>query len=58
MAASTTVLGIVQLVVESTAFYGAVAKGGAAATHLAANAAEPAVDNDSLIYDFDEAPAR
>ena len=46
------------LVVESTTFYGAVAKGGAAATLLAANEADPAVDDYTLIYDLDEAPAR
>ena len=56
--ASTTVLGIVHLVVESTTFYGAVAKGGAAANLLSANEAEPAVDDYTLIYDLDEAPAR
>lgn len=56
--ASTTFLGIVHLVVESTTFYGAVAKGGAAATLLAANEAEPAVDDYTLIYDLDEPPAR
>ena len=56
--ASTTVLGIVHLVVEPTTFYGAVAKGGAVATLLAANEAEPAVDDYTIIYDLDEAPAR
>ncbi len=56
--ASTTFLGIVHLVVESTTFYGAVAKGGAAANFLSANEAEPAVDDYTLIYDLDEAPAR
>ncbi|GCF15745.1 hypothetical protein Harman_36800 [Haloarcula mannanilytica] len=56
--ASTTVLGIVHLVVESTTFYGAVAKGGAAANLLSASEAEPAVDDYTLIYDLDEAPAR
>jgi hypothetical protein len=56
--ASTTCLGIVHLVVESTTFYGAVAKGGAAANLLSANEAEPAVDDYTLIYDLDEAPAR
>ena len=56
--ASTTVLGIVHLVVESTTFYGAVAKGGAAANLLSANEAEPAVDDSTLIYDLGEAPAR
>jgi len=54
----TTFLGIVHLVVESTTFYGAVAKGGAAAKLLSANDAEPAVDDYTLIYDLDEAPAR
>jgi len=56
--ASTTFLGIVHLVVESTTFYGAVAKGGAAANLLSTNEAEPAVDDYTLIYDLDEAPAR
>ncbi|WP_029601793.1 biosurfactant protein 1 [Natronobacterium lacisalsi] len=55
---STTFLGIIYLVVESTTFYGAVAKGGAAANLLTANDAEPAVDDYTLIYDLDEAPAR
>jgi hypothetical protein len=55
---STAFLGIVHLVVESTTFYGAVAKGGAAANLLTANEAEPAVDDYTLIYDLDEAPAR
>jgi len=35
-----------------------VAKGGAAANLLSANQAEPAVDDYTLIYDLDEAPAR
>ncbi|SDY86587.1 biosurfactant protein 1 [Halopenitus persicus] len=56
--ASTTVLGIVHLVVDSTTFYGAVAKGGAAATLLSANQAGPAVKDSTLIYDLDETPAR
>jgi len=55
--ASTTFLGIVHLIVEST-FCSAVAKGGAAANLLSANEAEPAVDDYTLIYDLDEAPAR
>jgi hypothetical protein len=46
------------LVVESTTFYGAVAKGGAAANRLSANEAEAAVDDYTLIYDLNEAPAR
>ena len=56
--ASTTSLGIVHIVVESTTFYGAVAKGGAAANFLSADEAEPAVDDYTLIYDLNEAPAR
>ncbi|WP_201289628.1 biosurfactant protein 1 [Halobaculum saliterrae] len=56
--ASTTFLGIVHLIVESTTFYGAVAKGGAAANLLSASESEPAVDDYTLIYDLDEAPAR
>jgi hypothetical protein len=56
--ASTTFLGIIHLVVESTTFYGAVAKGGVAANLLSANEAEPAVDDYTLIYDLDEPPAR
>jgi len=35
-----------------------VAKGGAAANLLSANQGEPAVDDYTLIYDLDEAPAR
>ena len=56
--ASTTFLGIVHPVVESTTFYGAVAKCGTAANLLSANEAEPAVDDYTLIYDLDETPAR
>ncbi|ELY99601.1 biosurfactant protein 1 [Natrialba aegyptia] len=55
---STTFLDIIHLVVESTTFYGAVAKGGAAANLFTANDAESAVDDYTLIYDLDEAPAR
>ena len=54
----TALLGIVHLVVESTTFYGAVAKGGAAANLLTSNDAEPAVDDYTLCYDLDEPPAR
>jgi hypothetical protein len=57
-AASMTCLGIVHLVVESTTFYGAVAKGGAATNLLSANDEESAVDGSTIIYDLDEAPAR
>ena len=56
--ADTVFLGVIHLVVESTTFYGAVAKGGAAANLLSANEAEPAVDDYTLIYDLDESPAR
>jgi len=56
--ASTTFLGIIHLIVESTTFYGAVAKGAAPRRTLSANQAEPAVDDYTLIYDLDEAPAR
>ena len=56
--ASTTFLGIVHIVVESTTIYGAVAKGGAAADLLTTNEAELAVDDYTLIYDLNEAPAR
>jgi len=52
--ASTTFLGIVHLVVESTTFYDAVAKGGAAANLLTSNDTE-AVDDYTLCYDLDEA---
>ncbi|CDK39175.1 hypothetical protein [Halorubrum sp. AJ67] len=57
-ASDLTLLGIIHLVVESTTFYGAVAKGGAAATLLTANEAEPAVDDYTLIYDLNETLAR
>ncbi|PSP81369.1 hypothetical protein BRC88_02990 [Halobacteriales archaeon QS_4_69_225] len=56
--ASTTFLGIVHIVVESTTIYGAVAKGSAAANLLTTDEAEPAVNDYTLIYDLDEAPAR
>ena len=42
----------------STTSYGAVAKGSTAANLLSASEAEPAVDDYTLIYDLDEAPAR
>ena len=56
-ASEATLLGVVHLVVESSTFYGAVAKGGAAATLLASNEAEHAIDDCTLIYDLDEDPA-
>nr|WP_245756911.1 hypothetical protein [Halogranum rubrum] len=48
---------VVHLFVESSTYYGAVAKGAAAATLLATNAFDPAVEECQLIYDFDEEPA-
>jgi hypothetical protein len=54
----TALLGVVHLVVESATFYGAVAKGGAAANLLTSNKAELAVDDYTLVYDLDEPPAR
>ena len=56
--ADTVLLGVIYIVVDSTTFYGAVAKGGAAANLLTANEAEPAVDDYTLVYDLDEPPAR
>ncbi len=55
--ADATLLGIVHLVVELITFYGAVAKGGAAANLLTSNKTEPAVDDYMLLYDLDEVPA-
>jgi len=56
--ADTVLLGIIHLVVDSATFYGAVAKGGAAANLLTSNDAELAVDDYTLCYDLDEPPAR
>jgi hypothetical protein len=56
--ADPTLLGIIHPVVESTTFYGAGAKGGAAVNLLTANEAEPAVDDDTLCDDLDEPPSR
>ncbi|MBP1955683.1 hypothetical protein J2752_002612 [Halarchaeum rubridurum] len=55
--ASWSLLHVVQMLVEASTFYGAVAKGSAAATLLAKSDANPAVDNCQLIYDLDEEPA-
>ncbi|OAQ51468.1 hypothetical protein HTG_18860 [Natrinema mahii] len=52
-----TLLGVVHMLVESSTFYGAVAKGGAAATLLASNATEQAVDDCTTIYDLEDEPA-
>jgi len=56
--AERTLLHVVQLLVEATTFYGAVAKGSAATSLLANSDSDPAVDDCQLIYDLDEAPAR
>ncbi|SDN09172.1 hypothetical protein SAMN04487949_3331 [Halogranum gelatinilyticum] len=52
-----SLLHVVHLFVESTTYYGAIAKGAAAARLLATNGSDPAVDECQLIYDFDEEPA-
>ncbi|WP_089872645.1 biosurfactant protein 1 [Halogranum rubrum] len=54
---SATLLGIVHMFVKSSTYYGALAKGSAAAMLLASNEAEQAVDDCTLIYDLDEDPA-
>lgn len=51
-----TLRGVIQFLVESGTFYGAVAKGAAAATLLTSTHDEP-VDDCTLIYDFDDEPA-
>ncbi|AWB28419.1 biosurfactant protein 1 [Halococcoides cellulosivorans] len=53
---ATTLLGIVHMVVDSTTFYGAVAKGRAATKLYTATGTESA-DDFTLIYDLEEAPA-
>lgn len=55
--ASATLLGIVHIVVKSSTYFGALAKGSAATTLLASNDAEQAVDDCTPIYDLDEDPA-
>jgi rubrerythrin len=52
-----SLLHVVHLFVESSTYYGAVAKGAAAARLLATNGSDPVVDECQLIYDFDEEPA-
>ena len=52
-----SLLHVVHLFVESSTYYGTVAKGAAAARLLATNGSDPAVDECQLIYDFDEEPA-
>ncbi|WP_042661771.1 hypothetical protein [Haloferax sp. ATB1] len=55
--AERTLLHVIQLLVEASTFYSAVAKGSAAATLLAKADGDPVVDNCKLIYDLDEEPA-
>ncbi|MHC3381818.1 biosurfactant protein 1 [Haloarcula sp. H-GB5] len=50
-------LHVVQMFVEASTFYGAVAKGSAAASLLADSDSDPAVDDCQLIYDLAEEPA-
>ncbi|SET84319.1 hypothetical protein [Natrinema hispanicum] len=52
-----TLLGVVHMLVESSTFYGAVAKGAAAATLLASSATESIVDDCTIIYDLEDEPA-
>ncbi|WP_254525949.1 hypothetical protein [Natrinema caseinilyticum] len=52
-----TLLGVVHMFVESSTFYGAVAKGAAAATLLASNPTESTVDVCTIIYDLEDEPA-
>ena len=52
-----TLLHVVHLLVESWTFYGAVAKGTAAATLLTKADRDSAVDDCQLIYDLDTKPA-
>lgn len=52
-----TLLHVVQLLVEASTVYHALAKGAAAATFLATPDRDPAVDDCQLIYDFDDEPA-
>ncbi|MFQ3319669.1 MAG: ribosomal protein S14 [Natronomonas sp.] len=56
--ASWSLLHVVQMLVEASTFYGAVAKGSAAATLLSKSDADPAVDDCQLIDDLDGEPAR
>ena len=52
-----TLLHVVHLLVEASTFYGAVAKGAAAARLLTKADRDPAVDDCQLIYDLDARPA-
>ncbi|MDQ2051649.1 hypothetical protein RBH26_14310 [Natronolimnohabitans sp. A-GB9] len=51
-----TLLGVVHMLVESSTFYGAVAKGGAAATLLASSVTGSTVDDCMIIYDLEDGP--
>ena len=55
--AERTLLHVVQVLVEASTFYAAIAKGAAAATLLAKADGDPGVDDCQLIYDLDEEPA-
>jgi len=55
--AERTLLHVIQVLVEASTFYAAIAKGAAAATLLAKADGDPGVDDCQLIYDFDEEPA-
>jgi hypothetical protein len=50
-------LHVVQLLVEASTVYHALAKGAAAATFLAKPDRDPVVDDCQLLYDFNDAPA-
>lgn len=52
-----TLLGVVHMLVETSTFYGAVAKGAAAATLLVSSATESTVDDCTSIYDLEDEPA-
>ena len=51
-----TLRGVIHFLVESGTFYGAVAKGAAAATLLSSSHDQP-IDDCTLIYDLDDEPA-
>ncbi|TMT79072.1 hypothetical protein E2L06_19825 [Haloterrigena sp. H1] len=52
-----TLFGVVHMLVESSTFYGAVAKGAAAAALLASSATESTIDDCTIIYDLEDEPA-
>ena len=55
--AERALLHVVQVLVDASTFYAAIAKGAAAATLLAKADGDPGVDDCQLIYDLDEEPA-